>query len=94
MATTSERDHAHKLIERLEPAQIPTVVHFLEFMLLDPVARAVAMAPADDEPFIEQDRRRLVEGEAWFAERGGKGIPMEEVLADFGLTTEDFPPRK
>jgi len=25
------------------------------------------------------------------AQHGGKGIPMEEVLADFGLTLDDFP---
>ena len=40
----------------------------------------------------EQDRRRMQDGQAWFAQRGGKGIPMEEVLAEFGLKPEDFPP--
>jgi hypothetical protein len=54
----------------------------------------VATAPAlpDDEPVMEQDRRRLHAGRAWFAQHGGKGIPMEEVLAEFGLKPEDFPP--
>ena len=51
----------------------------------DPIARAVATAPPDDEPVTEQDQHRLHAGEAWYAQRGGKGIPMEEVLADFGL---------
>jgi hypothetical protein len=41
---------------------------------------------------IEEDRSRLHAGQAWFAQRGGKGIPMEEVLAEFGLKPEDFPP--
>jgi hypothetical protein len=50
-----------------------------------------APAPVDDEPITEEDVRRVREGEAWFAARGGKGIPMEEVLAEFGLTLEDFP---
>lgn len=58
----------------------------------DPVARAVAAAPPENEPVTEQDRRRLRAGQAWFAQRGGKGIPMEEVLAEFGLEPEDHPP--
>jgi hypothetical protein len=58
----------------------------------DPIACAVAAAPPDDEPVTEQDRRRLHAGQACFAQRGGKGIPMEEVLAEFGFKPEDFPP--
>jgi len=54
-------------------------------MLLDPVARAAAMAPPDDEPVTDEDRRRFQEGEAWFRQRGGHGIPMEDVLAECGL---------
>ena len=46
-----------------------------------------------DEPITEEDRRRFHEGQAWF-QRGGKGIPMKEVLADFGLKPEDFPLNK
>ena len=86
-----EKHHAHELIERLPDAQISTAVRFLEFMLLDPVARAVATAPPDEEPVTEQDRARLHGGQAWFAQRGGKGLPMEDVLAEFGLKPEDFP---
>ena len=85
-----EKQHAHELIERLPDSQIATAVRFLEFMLLDPVARAVALAPPDDEPVTEQDRQRFHEGQAWFAQRGGKGIPMEDVLAEFGVKPEDF----
>ena len=48
----------------------------------------------DDERVTEEDRRRFHEGQAWFAQRDGKGIPMEEVLADFGLTPQDFPLNK
>ena len=89
MNGTSERQHAHELIERLPTPQIATAVRFLEFMLLDPVAHAVATAPPDDEPVTEQDRRRFHDGQAWFAQRGGKGIPMEDVLAEFGLKPDD-----
>lgn len=86
-----EKQHAHELIERLPVSQMTTAVRFLEFMLLDPVARAAAAAPPDDEPVTEQDRRRVEEGRAWLDQRGGRGTPMAEVLAEFGLTPEDFP---
>ena len=89
MNGVSEKHHAHELIERLPDSQIPTAVRFLEFILLDPVRRALAVAPPDDEPVTEQDRQRLHNGQARFAQRG-KGIPMEEVLAEFGLKSEDF----
>jgi hypothetical protein len=92
METASDKQHAHELIERLQASQIDTAVRFLEFMLLDPVARAVMTASPDEEPVTAQDRQRFHEGQAWFRQRGGKGIPMEDVLAEFDLKPEDFPP--
>lgn len=92
MNGATEKHHAHELIERLPDSQIATTIRFLEFMLHDPITRAVATAAPDDEPVTEQDRGRLHTGDAWFAQRGGKGIPMEEVLAEFGLKPADFPP--
>jgi len=45
----------------------------------------------DDEPVTGEDRCRFLEGQAWFAQRGGEGIPMEDLLNEFGLNPEDFP---
>ena len=90
MNGVSDKHRAHELIERLPDSQIATAVRFLEFILLDPVAPTVARAPPDDEPVTEQDRRRFHDGQVWFAHRG-KGIPMEDVLAEFGIKSEDFP---
>ena len=87
------RQHVHELIDRLPPTQLTAVASLLEAML-DPVSHALAKPPADDEPVTSEDRRRLREGQAWFAQRGGKGIPMEDVLADFGLKSEDLPVNK
>ena len=84
------RQHVHKLIDRLPALQLTAVARLLETMV-DPVARAVANAPADNEPVTEEDRRRQHAGQAWFTQRDGHGIQMEEVLADFGLKSEDFP---
>jgi hypothetical protein len=50
MNAAPEKQLAHELIERLPDVHIATAVRILEFMLLDPLARAVATAPPDDEP--------------------------------------------
>jgi hypothetical protein len=85
----TEKQQAHELIERLAPSQVSAVVGLLQAML-DPVARAIADAPLDDEPVTEEERLAVARSEAWFEDRGGKGIPMDEVLADFGLTMKDL----
>ena len=84
-----DRQHVHQLIEQLGPEQIVAIARLLEVMV-DPVARALAAAPSDDEPVTEQDRRRFHEGQAWFANRGGKGLSMDDVLAATGIKPEDL----
>jgi|ERR1017187_2993890 hypothetical protein len=69
METMPGKQHAHQLIEQLPDSQIETAVRFLEFMLLDPVARAAATALPDNEPVTEEDRRRFHDGQAWFRKR-------------------------
>ena len=83
--TNREKQQAHELIERLGPNQVSAVVGLLE-ALLDPVARAIANAPTDDEPESEQERRDVAESKTWFERRGGQGISHEEVLAEFSIT--------
>ena len=84
-----EKHHAHELIERLAPRQVSAVVGLLEAML-DPVSRAIANAPADDEPEAEEERKAVAESKTWFDQCRGQGIAHEAILADFGLTPEDF----
>ncbi len=72
--------------------EVVAVVGLLE-ALLDPVSRAIANAPADDEPESEQERREVEESKAWFERQGGQGISHEDVLADFG-TTPDRPKKQ
>lgn len=83
----NEKQQAHELIERLAPSQISAVVHLLA-VLADPVARSLAHAPVDDEPVPEEEAREIAAARASL-ERG-EGIPHEKVLAEFGLTPEDF----
>jgi len=83
----ADKQQAHKLIELLSPGQVPTAVGMLE-TLLDPFSRALANAPLDDEPVTAEEAREVEVAKASFAR--GEGIPHEEVLAEFGLTSEDF----
>lgn len=72
-----ELKQAHALLDKLPPAKLCAVRSLLEVML------------EDDEPVSDEDRRRFHEGQAFFD--SGKGIPMEDVLAEFGMKPEDFP---
>jgi len=82
-----ERQQAHALLDLLPPEQLAAVRGLLE-SIVDPVDRALALAPIDDEPETEEERRAVAE--AMDSLRRNGGVPMEEVLADFGLTMEDF----
>jgi len=83
----ADKQHAHKLIEHLAPDQVPAAIGMLE-RLLDPVARAIANAPVDDEPLTEADEKALAQARE--SSKAGKWIPHEEVLAEFGLSPDDL----
>ncbi|HEY4765565.1 MAG TPA: hypothetical protein VIH75_17970 [Candidatus Sulfotelmatobacter sp.] len=87
MAPVNEKQQAHDLIERLAPGQISAVVHLLEVMA-DPVARAIAKAPFDDEPVTAEEEKSLAEAREWL--KHNKPIPHEQVLAELGITQEDI----
>jgi hypothetical protein len=84
---TEKKQHAHELIERLPPTQLSAVVGLLEAML-DPVARAVANAPMDDEPVTAEEEKALAEAREW--SKHNKGIPHEQVLSELGITQEEI----
>ncbi len=84
----NEKQHAHELIERLDPSQLTAVVGLLETMLLDPVSRAIARAPIDDEPLTQEEVRDLEESRQWLKQN--KPIPHEQVLAELGITQEEI----
>ncbi|MGA2328873.1 MAG: hypothetical protein ABSH05_21570 [Bryobacteraceae bacterium] len=82
----SERQHAYELIDRLAPGQLAALVDLLEAML-DPVSRAIANAPVDDEPVTEEEEQALAEAREWL--NHNTPIPHEQVLAELGLTMEE-----
>jgi hypothetical protein len=85
--SADEKQHAHELIDRMAPGQVSAVVGLLEIML-DPLARTLAAAPYDDEPVSQEEAREVEASKASIAR--GEGIPHEKVIAEFGLSSEDF----
>jgi hypothetical protein len=81
-AATNPKQQAHELIDSMAPGQVSAVVGLLRIML-DPLARTLASAPFDDEPVSAEEAREI-------AAPRGEGVPNEDILADFGLSSEDF----
>ena len=82
-----ERQEAHAFLDRLPPEKLIAVHGLLESML-DPIDRKLALAPLDDEPETEEERQAAAKAVESLDHNGG--VPMEVVLADFGLTMDDF----
>jgi hypothetical protein len=82
MAQVIDRKEVHDLIDQIPLERLPAAIKLL---------RTMVPLPIDDEPVTEGDRQAILRSEAWFREHGGRGIPMSDILADFGLTMDDFP---
>jgi len=85
MAT--DKQQLYQLIDQLDAGQIAAVVHLLEVMT-DPVARAIANAPVDEEPLSEETIQALDASQEWL--KHNPGIPHEQVLAELGITPEEI----
>lgn len=86
---TNPKQQAHELIDRLSTGQASAVVTLITSML-DPVDRAIANAPLEDEEISEEENRAVAASKAWLAEHPGEGIPHEELMAEFGINPEDL----
>jgi hypothetical protein len=84
---SEERQHAHAFLDRLPDDQLSAVCGLLETML-SPLDRKLALAPVDDERVTPGDAAAIQAGITSLEQNGG--VPLEEVLADFGLTVDDF----
>jgi len=80
---TREKQQLHELVDRLAPGQVHAVRGLLQAML-DPVSRAVASAPVDDEPLTAEEAQALLEAREWL--KHNTPIPHEQVLAELGIT--------
>ena len=77
------KQHAHELLDQLDPGQLDAVERLLEVMT-DPLAHSLANAPVEEEEINEETARELAEARASL-ERG-EGISHEEIMREFGLT--------
>ena len=84
---TQERQQAHALLDQLPNEKLTAVVHLLQ-AISDPVARSLANASIDNEPISDEEMRAVEASREWLKTHAP--IPHEEVLAEFGLTLEDF----
>jgi hypothetical protein len=89
MATNAiqEKHQLHKMVDLLAPEQAHALRALVEVML-DPVARAIANAAVDQEPLTRDDESALDEAREWL--KHNQGIPHEQVLAELGITPDDF----
>ena len=87
MTSAPTKEYARELLDRVAPEELPVVVHLLEKMI-DPVELAQMNAPLEDEEISEEEELAAAESKEWL--KHNAPIPMSEVLADFGLTVEDF----
>ena len=77
-----DRQQAHALLDMLPAEKLNAVRSLLEVMV-EPLARSLAMAPVEEEEItpetaasLERARQSLIRGE---------GIPHEDILREFGL---------
>jgi len=73
------RRHAHELIDRMPETQLSALVGLLE---------TIVTPPLEDEEISDEEELAVAESIEWL--KHNKGIPHEEVLAEFGLTLDDF----
>lgn len=91
MASTAAnpKQQAHELIDRLSTGQASAVVSLITSML-DPVDRAIANAPFEDEEIGEEEARAVAASRAWLTEHPGEGISHEEILAEFNRSPDEL----
>jgi hypothetical protein len=87
LASKDTKKQAHELIDCMAPGQVSAVVGLLKIML-DPVARSLACAPYEDELISEEESSTVAASKAWL--KSNEPISNVDVLAEFGLSQEDF----
>ena len=77
-----ERQQAHALLDMLPTEKLNAVRSLLEVMV-EPLARSLALAPTEEEEITTETAAALDRARASLA--CGEGIPHEEILREFGL---------
>ncbi len=83
-----ERQQAHAYLDRLPPAQLSAVRSLLETMLPDPLSRALANAPAEDEEISEEEEQSVARSKEWF--KNNQGTSLEDMAAELGFSMDQI----
>jgi hypothetical protein len=73
---TSEKEHAHALIDRVPQAQMSTVVRILESLFLE------------DEKIGEDEEAAVARAKEWF--KHNQGTPFEELVTELGFSMDEI----
>jgi predicted transcriptional regulator len=81
MATkaTTTKEQLHRLVDDLSESEADAALR----VLADPLVRAIASAPVDDEPLTAEDEAAITEGKADIA--AGRTVPLEEIERRYGI---------
>jgi hypothetical protein len=74
-----DKQQAHRLLDRLGPAQFDAIATLLEVMIRE----------ENDDQLSEEDRRSIAASREYFRQ-DGKGIPFEQVVAECGFTMDQI----
>jgi ethanolamine utilization microcompartment shell protein EutL len=77
-----ERQQAHALLDLLPAEKLNAVRSLLEVMV-EPLARSLALAAAEEEEITPETAAALDRARASLAR--GVGVPHEDILREFGL---------
>lgn len=81
-----DRQQAHKLLDRLGPAQFSAIAQLLEVLAAPPpeaLSESLSKAPVDEEELTPEAAIALDRARASLSR--GEGIPHDEILREFGL---------
>ena len=77
-----ERQQAHALLDLLTAEKLNVVRSLLEVMV-EPLARSLALAPLEEEQISPETAAALDRARVSLAR--GEGIPHDDILCEFGL---------
>lgn len=77
-----QRRQAHALLDMLPAEKLSAVRSLLEVMV-EPLARSLAMVPVEEEEITPETAAELEAARASLAR--GEGVPHEVILREFGL---------
>jgi hypothetical protein len=78
----ADKQHAHQLLDQLDPSQLSAVTQLLQVMV-DPMTRSIAQASVENEHITPEMAAALDRARASI--QRGEGIAHEDLLREFGL---------